>query len=949
MAERRIEVVVDVESKDVQFATDRVLSLQQQIRLLSKEIQNVDPSSESFKVLSKKLNDTQDQLRSVRARSGELFNSFSLLPGPIGEISSKLDGGISLLKTFSQFKLSDLQSQFAGLGRDLRDVFAAIGSIGEVSDKVSEKQDELGSSVEATTTNYAAAGAQIDQNIKTSNAYVDTLKTKIQTEQDYQEALRNEIMLLDETILQNGKNSQEGKAAIEQRKIYNQELQTSEQYSKRFNSELQSLTDNQVTNTQAAKQDANAQKGVGAASQVATVATAEQTVATRALTAAQNGAATAARVLKGVLISLGIGAIIVLITELISQVYEWASSTKEAEAAQKKLNDELERTNELIELDNAIYERANAQRIANLKASGATEKQIRDQQLKDRYDAYSRAFDNEKEAIRLYNKALGEADAETLKKLGDNLTKRGEDTKNALSSYRVLEAENRAAINKENEANAQKNKEKREKDAADALARRKAELDALIELEIMSENTRKDVLERLQKERLDLEKLTGAQLLLAQKNNEKKVTDALKEDVDKRQDIRLRSIDAIIEKEQSAADVDIERLKKLLLHKRDIELQNTELILEERQALVAKYEKEIRDLENKAREDKLVADIAANEGNFEVQIQLYKEFQQQIVDSENYTAAEKLRIVEETNGKILELNDRRIADELVQIDNQLMNNELSYSEYFSKQQELYNQEIQNTKDLFQQKQITEEQYNQRIKEFSDARNAIRQAELESQVALFQAIGSGLSSLSQIVGEQTKSGKALAVAAALINTYAAIAGQLAAFAGVPIPGYAIAQAIATGLVGFVQVRKILATPIPGVGGGGSQGQAPPGSTPVGPIQVQAGGRARGGYVSGQGTGTSDSIPAMLSNGEFVVNARSTSMFGGLLNAINSVGQQPRLQFALGGPVTPENAPTTSGGLDLLAGMSERPIKTYVVANEMSNQQQFDRTIKSRSLI
>ena len=58
MAERRIEVVVDVESKDVQFATDRVLSLQQQIRLLSKEIQNVDPSSESFKVLSKKLNDT---------------------------------------------------------------------------------------------------------------------------------------------------------------------------------------------------------------------------------------------------------------------------------------------------------------------------------------------------------------------------------------------------------------------------------------------------------------------------------------------------------------------------------------------------------------------------------------------------------------------------------------------------------------------------------------------------------------------------------------------------------------------------------------------------------------------------------------------------------------------------------------------------------------------------
>jgi hypothetical protein len=940
MAERRIEVVVDVESKDVQFATDRVLSLQQQIRLLSKEIQNVDPSSESFKVLSKKLNDTQDQLRSVKARSGELFNSFSLLPGPIGEISSKLDGGISLLKTFSQFKLSDLQSQFAGLGRDLKEVFASIGSIGEVADKAADANDNLASKTDNLTTavdaNQAAnigALAQL-QNVTEATKQKSEAQLKLIADQ---EKLTGGIGKLNQSEQEYIQTQMQGVdiSQMSQKEFDKKRAALSKQYQ-----ELQASTTATEVNTGVQQQNSVAQKGAAAGASA-------NAAANTALAAAETAAATAGRILKGVLISLGIGAIIVLIGELISQIIEWTSSTKDAEAAQKKLNDELSRTNELIELDKATFERANAERIANLKATGATEKQIREQQLKDRYNDYDRAFNNEKEAIRLYNDALGKADQETLKKLGDNLTKRGEDTKNALSSYRVLESENRAALNKENEANAQKNKEKRNKDAADALAKRKAELDALIELEIMSENTRKDVLERLQKERLDLEKLTGAQLLLAQKNNEKKVTDSLKEDVDKRQDLRLRSIDAIIEKEQSASEVDIERLKKLLLHKRDIELQNTELILEERQALVAKYEKEIRDLENKAREDKLVADIAANEGNFEVQIQLYKEFQQQIVDSENYTAAEKLKIVEDTNAKILELNDRRIADELVQIDNQLMNSELTYSEYYTKQQELYNQEIQRTKDLFQQKQITEEEYNQRIKEFSDARNSIRQAELESQIALFQAIGSGLSSLSNIVGEQTRAGKAFAVAATLINTYAAIAGQLKAFAGVPIPGFAIAQAIATGLVGFIQVRKILSTPIPG-GDGGSKGQAPPGSTPVGPIQVQAGGRARGGYVSGQGTGTSDSIPAMLSNGEFVVNARSTSMFGGLLNAINSAGQQPRLQFALGGPVTPESAPTT-GGLDLLAGIGERPIKTYVVANEMSNQQQFDRTIKSRSLI
>ena len=47
-------------------------------------------------------------------------------------------------------------------------------------------------------------------------------------------------------------------------------------------------------------------------------------------------------------------------------------------------------------------------------------------------------------------------------------------------------------------------------------------------------------------------------------------------------------------------------------------------------------------------------------------------------------------------------------------------------------------------------------------------------------------------------------------------------------------------------------------------------------------------ARGGRVSGAGTSTSDSIPAMLSNGEFVVNAKATSMFPDLLETINNLG-------------------------------------------------------------
>jgi TP901 family phage tail tape measure protein len=56
-------------------------------------------------------------------------------------------------------------------------------------------------------------------------------------------------------------------------------------------------------------------------------------------------------------------------------------------------------------------------------------------------------------------------------------------------------------------------------------------------------------------------------------------------------------------------------------------------------------------------------------------------------------------------------------------------------------------------------------------------------------------------------------------------------------------------------------------------------------------------ANGGYISGPGTGTSDSIPAMLSDGEYVIKAASVNKFGkGFLDAINA-GRLPG--FKLGG--------------------------------------------------
>lgn len=76
------------------------------------------------------------------------------------------------------------------------------------------------------------------------------------------------------------------------------------------------------------------------------------------------------------------------------------------------------------------------------------------------------------------------------------------------------------------------------------------------------------------------------------------------------------------------------------------------------------------------------------------------------------------------------------------------------------------------------------------------------------------------------------------------------------------------------------------------------------------------KAMGGYIVGPGTGTSDQIPAMVSNGEFIVNARATAKHRRLLDFINAQ------HFAGGGPVlTPgqvSNLPSSVTGGKKRAG-------------------------------
>jgi hypothetical protein len=134
------------------------------------------------------------------------------------------------------------------------------------------------------------------------------------------------------------------------------------------------------------------------------------------------------------------------------------------------------------------------------------------------------------------------------------------------------------------------------------------------------------------------------------------------------------------------------------------------------------------------------------------------------------------------------------------------------------------------------KQQSDEQDVARAKEISAARIEITNEEEAAKRASLEGYASALSTISGLISQETAAGKGLAIASSLINTYAAITGALKAAQGSPgaaIPGYAIAQAIATGVAGFAAVKKIASVQVPGGGGGGSSQTGSMPTTPTPP--------------------------------------------------------------------------------------------------------------------
>jgi len=229
------------------------------------------------------------------------------------------------------------------------------------------------------------------------------------------------------------------------------------------------------------------------------------------------------------------------------------------------------------------------------------------------------------------------------------------------------------------------------------------------------------------------------------------------------------------------------------------------------------------------------------------------------------------------------------------------------------------------------------QYQKGIVELNDKLNTQYDKMSFALDAVKQAVGAA----TQAFGEQSAAGRVLIKVSqgiALAETGIALAKSLAGLGEAikkPFPANVAAVAGTLGLIAtaFGQAKALFAK------------QVPENDSSTEPRKL-----ASGGLVSGEGSSTSDSIPAMLSNGESVINARSTAMFTPLLSAINQAGGGRGFQF--GGVVSSQDITSQEQNNSLISALSqqqESPIKTYVVAQDMTSMQMFDRAQKSRSTL
>ena len=221
--------------------------------------------------------------------------------------------------------------------------------------------------------------------------------------------------------------------------------------------------------------------------------------------------------------------------------------------------------------------------------------------------------------------------------------------------------------------------------------------------------------------------------------------------------------------------------------------------------------------------------------------------------------------------------------------------------------------------------ITREQYQQLVTandaNFAQKRIDIAQDEEDQRKALLeqrlQAASATFGQLASILGEESQAGKNAASAEALISAYLSANKAYASLAGIPVFGPALGAAAASIAViaGLKNVQKIQST----------KPKAATGGLIVGPSHRNGG------------------VPIEAEGGEYVINRASMGVPGvaGMAAMLNSVA---RPKYETGGIVSVSDINQQQQMFNQMASM---PVKTYVLANDVTSAQQASFQIENLS--
>lgn len=346
----------------------------------------------------------------------------------------------------------------------------------------------------------------------------------------------------------------------------------------------------------------------------------------------------------------------------------------------------------------------------------------------------------------------------------------------------------------------------------------------------------------------------------------------------------------VAEFEWSEKERQIKIQQELLQSQLDLIKVNSEEEVELRTQLLT----EQHSLELQALDKRLADELITQEQYDALKLAMEQQFQQDKTAIEEAAAQSRIDRQRETlENEIAELEYAQSERELrqmegYQIDEQhyqewrqrgLEEMDAHERELLLKQEEAAAAELEALQLRGQLSTQTTEEYEAEIlaakKRSADAQKNTNDAIIKNEQAKAQAmkaITGGLTQLLDTLGESNsafaKMSKIITLAQIAIDTGKALSAGIASASSMPFPANlaAIATTVATILA---NVATAIST-------------------------VKSAKFAEGGKVTGPGTGTSDSIPAMLSNGEFVMTAAATKMFEPLLMTMNNIGRGVPMQ-------------------------------------------------------